>query len=316
MVQDEQILCIRIGGLGDLLAALPSLRLIRLARPGARLVLLGRRDYGGLLLRAKVVDEVADAGGAEFAGLLAGSGRGVVSRGSLLDRFSLVVGWMNSQERGREIEAALKAAGKECAIIGLSAAGGQAISRFFFARTAAALAPSPVLSTVDGAGTFEDCARLWVPAAGPESRERFVIIHPGSGAAEKCWPLDRFLELARRLGGRGFAGGIVLGEAEGRLAGELGLRGLPPDWRGVDRPPLSVLSYLLGRTCLYIGNDSGVTHLAAACGAPVLALFLEKNLPAWAPFGRSRTIAAPEMAAIGVLRVWEEAATILGLGGP
>jgi len=311
MVQDEQILCIRIGGLGDLLAVLPSLRLIRLARPGARLVLLGRRDYGGLLLRAKVVDEVADAGGAEFAGLLAGSGRGVVSMGSLLDRFSLVVGWMNSPERGREIEAALKAAGKECAIIGLSAGGGQAVSRFFFARTAAALALSK-----DGTESFEDCARLWVPAVGPESRERFVIIHPGSGAAEKCWPLDRFLELARRLGGRGFAGGIVLGEAEGRLASELGRGGLPPDWQGVDRPPLSVLSYLLGRTCLYIGNDSGVTHLAAACGAPVLALFLEKNLPAWAPIGRSRTIAAPEMAAIGVDRVWEEAAAILGLGGP
>jgi len=311
MVRNEQILCIRIGGLGDLLAALPSLRLIRLARPGARLVLLGRRDYGGLLLRAKVVDEIADAGGAEFAGLLAGSGRGIVSMGSLLDRFSLVVGWMNNPERGREIEAALKAAGKECSIIGLSATGGKAVSRFFFARTAAALALSK-----DGAGTFEDCARLSVPAAGPESRERFVIIHPGSGAAEKCWPLDRFLEVARRLSGRGFAGGIVLGEAEGRLAGELGRRGLPPDWQGVDRPPLSVLSYLLGRTCLYIGNDSGVTHLAAACGAPVLALFLEKNLPAWAPFGRSRTIAAPEMAAIGVLRVWEESAAILGLGGP
>jgi len=309
MVRDEQILCIRIGGLGDLLTALPSLRLIRLARPGARLVLLGRRDYGGLLLRAKVVDEIADAGGAEFAGLLAGSGRGVVSMGSLLDRFSLVVGWMNSPERGREIEAALKAAGKECSIIGLSAAGGQAVSRFFFARTAASL------EITTGPGLFEDCARLPVSAAGPESRERFVIIHPGSGAAEKCWPLDRFLDVARRLSGRGFAGGIVLGEAEGRLAGELGLRGLPPDWQGLDRPPLSVLSYLLGRTCLYIGNDSGVTHLAAACGAPVLALFLEKNLPAWAPFGRSRTIAAPEIAAIGVDRVWREAAAILGLGG-
>lgn len=236
--------------------------------------------------------------------------------GGLLDRFSLVVGWMNNPERGREVEAALKAAGKECAIIGLSAAGGETVSRFFFARTAAALAPSTILGTVEGMELFEDCARLWVPAAGPESRESFVIIHPGSGAAEKCWPLDRFLEVARRLSGRGFAGGVVLGEAEERLAGELGRRGLPPEWRGVDRPPLSVLSYLLGRTCLYIGNDSGVTHLAAACGTPVLALFLEKNLPAWTPFGRSRTIAAPEIAAIGVDRVWREAAAILGLGGP
>lgn len=309
MVQDEQVLGIRIGGLGDLLAALPSLRLIRLARPGARLVLLGRRDYGGLLLRAKVVDEVADAGGAEFAGLLAGSGRDVASMGRLLDRFSLVVGWMNSQERGREIEASLKAAGKECAIIGLSAAGGEAVSRFFFARTAASL------GIAAGPALFEDRARLPVPAAGPESKERFIVIHPGSGAAEKCWPLDRFLEVARRLSGRGFAGGIVLGEAEERLRGDLGRLSLPPDWQGMNQPPLTVLSYLLSRTSLYIGNDSGVTHLAAACGAPVLALFLEKNLPAWAPFGRSRTIAAPEMAAIGVDRVWEEAAAILGLGG-
>jgi ADP-heptose:LPS heptosyltransferase len=49
--------------------------------------------------------------------------------------------------------------------------------------------------------------------------------------------------------------------------------------------PLRVLGALLGRAGLYVGNDSGVSHLAAAAGAPTLALFGPTDPAVWAPVG-------------------------------
>jgi heptosyltransferase-3 len=305
MARNEEILCIRVGGLGDLLAALPSLGLLRRSLPGRRLILLGRPEYGKLLASAGVVDEVADAGGPEFADLLAGSEAAAASARPRLERFSRVFGWMNNRERGRAIEALLDSLGLRSAIAGFDSSSGRTVSRFFFERTAAALLLDP------DAATFDECARLPLPSVEP--RERLVVIHPGSGGIEKRWPLDRFLEIARRLADRGFVGGIALGEAEAGLVDEIKRAPLPPGWQGLDRPPLSFLSHLLGRAALYIGNDSGVTHLAAACGTLVLALFLDKYLSAWAPFGRTRILAAPAIADIETSRVWTEAAARLGL---
>jgi ADP-heptose:LPS heptosyltransferase len=62
---------------------------------------------------------------------------------------------------------------------------------------------------------------------------------------------------------------------------------------------------------VYIGNDSGITHLAAAAGTPVVALFGPGNPRVWAPRGRVRLIAKHDMRAIDVLEVFEAAAKLL-----
>jgi ADP-heptose:LPS heptosyltransferase len=74
--------------------------------------------------------------------------------------------------------------------------------------------------------------------------------------------------------------------------------------------PLRVLGALLARAALYVGNDSGVTHLAAAWGAPTLALFGPTDPAQWAPLGpRVRTLRAPDgrMPSLGVASVLEAA---------
>ena len=65
----KSILLFRLGGLGDLLVALPSFNLLRCAFPGARLDLVGRKDYGELLRDAGVFDAVFSADNAEWAPL-------------------------------------------------------------------------------------------------------------------------------------------------------------------------------------------------------------------------------------------------------
>jgi heptosyltransferase III len=111
--------------------------------------------------------------------------------------------------------------------------------------------------------------------------EQFLALHPGSGSTAKCWPNGRFAELAARLAGpERFL--VVLGPAESdqrweHLPGTLVARELP----------LRTLGALLSQAGLFVGNDSGVSHLTAASGAPTLALFGPTTPQVWSPVGRS-----------------------------
>lgn len=110
------------------------------------------------------------------------------------------------------------------------------------------------------------------------TREDFAVIHPFSGSLKKNWPLAKFRELSRKL-----------------------QRTMPVQWcAGPDDPPLDGailiedlydLACWLAKARLYIGNDSGITHLAAAVGTPVLALFGPTNPEIWAPRGSNVRVA-------------------------
>ncbi len=102
--------------------------------------------------------------------------------------------------------------------------------------------------------------------------KRFAAIHPFSGSPRKNWPLLHFRQLAAGLE-----------------------RTMPVAWcAGPDDPPLAdavriddlyQLACWLGSASLYIGNDSGITHLAAAVGTPTLALFGPTDPEVWGPRG-------------------------------
>ena len=106
----------------------------------------------------------------------------------------------------------------------------------------------------------------------PVERAAYMVIHPFSGSARKNWPLEKYRALAGKL-----------------------QRVMPVRWcSGVDDPPLEgavriddlyELACWLANARLYIGNDSGITHLAAAVGTPVLALFGPTSPEIWAPRG-------------------------------
>jgi heptosyltransferase-3 len=97
----------------------------------------------------------------------------------------------------------------------------------------------------------------------PEQPRTRILVHPFSGSPVKDWPLDRWDALASRVG------------AEFAI--------------GRDRQPLFEdlyqLACWLASAKLYVGNDSGITHLAAAVGTPVVALFGPTDPGIWAPRG-------------------------------
>ncbi|MFQ3535565.1 MAG: glycosyltransferase family 9 protein [Aggregatilineales bacterium] len=119
----------------------------------------------------------------------------------------------------------------------------------------------------------------------------YLIVHPGGGVnvgmrmLEKRWPAERFAELAERLAKRLDARIVVIGassdrEAVGRFKAALGHACL--DWS--ERFSLVETAALAVRAALYIGNDNGVGHLAAAAGARVLMIFGPSDPRRYAPF--------------------------------
>jgi heptosyltransferase III len=135
----------------------------------------------------------------------------------------------------------------------------------------------------------EDAAAARAFLSGLKPGTRLVAIHPGSGGETKNWPMESWAELGRRLTGAAPDVALLLveGEADAEPA-----KFLIEAWKDVPHLrarelPLPILAALFGEkeTALFLGHDSGITHLAAASrrDLPVIALFGPTDPAVWAP---------------------------------
>jgi ADP-heptose:LPS heptosyltransferase len=118
---------------------------------------------------------------------------------------------------------------------------------------------------------------------------RLVAVHPGSGGAAKRWPPHHFAALMDRIAGTGATPLLIEGPQDAEVALETrAARTLPhDDPRCTARElPITDLAALLARCVAYVGNDSGVTHLAALAGCPTVAIFGPTNPALWRPLGQ------------------------------
>lgn len=119
-----------------------------------------------------------------------------------------------------------------------------------------------------------------------------LILHPGSGSTHKVWP--HFEALASRLP----EAEVLLGPADKPMA---------VSNRCLKDLPLAQVADTLRECRAFVGNDSGITHLAAYWGAPVVALFGPTDPAVWGPIGRRvKLLRKPMLADISVDQVVEE----------
>jgi ADP-heptose:LPS heptosyltransferase len=121
-----------------------------------------------------------------------------------------------------------------------------------------------------------------------------VAIHPGSGGKKKRWPIENFFALADRLRDDGADLLFLSGPAEDAAAISA-IDTFVAGRNGVIHiriPELATVSALLSLCSLSIGNDSGISHLAAAVGCPVIALFGPTDSALWRPLGPHITVIA------------------------
>ena len=309
----KSILLFRLGGLGDLLVALPSVQLVKRRYPESSLSLVCRTEYGRLLEKTGVVDTVFPLEDSRWLPLFDDGPDTPEDFKKWLAEFNFILGWFQ-KETPRPFERKIfdRTASRGRFIV-YEPQSGIPVSRYFFDHTSALIDRR---SQADD--KFEDCHRLpSLKTKGrdqslprkpgtPALKKKSAVIHPGSGNENKCWPLENFLALIGLLHQKGIKGFLVTGEAEARMERTIRDSGLPSGWSWLHRPPLMELAGLLEEAAVYIGNDSGVTHLAAACGTPGLALFRKDIEVAWKPFGRIDVLSAEDIAAITVESVIEK----------
>ena len=301
IAKSVRFLILRGGAIGDFIVTLPAIAALRERWPSAYIELIGYPHVALLAREGKLVDHVDSLDKAGIARFFSHNPAFPDEQVAHIRSFDLVLSYLHDPE-------------------------GMVRNNLLLAGAKQVLYGSPIVNGTDHAvdHLIQPLESLAIYARGrhpqlsvpsdprwgqvlAEWGQRTALIHPGSGSPSKNWPIDRFIELARRLRERGQVQPVFLfGEADREIEQKIA-RDLP------DYPRFHSLSLLevagLMRACgLYVGNDSGISHLAAALGLPVVALFGPSSAVRWAPRGEKVTLLqAPDgaIASLSLDQVWE-----------
>ncbi len=117
--------------------------------------------------------------------------------------------------------------------------------------------------------------------------DAIIAIHPGSGSPKKIWPLRYWKKVLEYLGKHVKAVKVILsGPADEEVVSNLIGENCPDDFMVIRNWPLPALAGLLERSLLYLGNDSGLTHLATVLSIPTIAIFGSSDPDVWGPAGK------------------------------
>lgn len=275
---------IRGGAVGDFILTLPAIRLLRDSIPGVRVELLGYRPILALAEASGLAEEVRSIEHGALAGFFVPGGVLDPDWCGYFGSFDLVVSYLFDPDG--YFKANLGRAGVETLVEGTprvdESLGTHAASQL--ARPLESLAmflddPAPAIET--GPVPADLAARL---APGPSPR---VAIHPGSGSPRKNWGFENWVAVARALAARepGTRFVVTSGEAEHEtirafldLLQAAGIEALHAAER-----PLPEVASILGTCDLYLGHDSGISHLAGAVGTPAVVVFGPTDPQIWAP---------------------------------
>jgi len=277
------ILIIRPGAIGDTLLTLPVLQALRARYTHPYITLVGNAAVLPLACATGIVDDTSDYQAPQWSELFSSKGISTPSLQAQLQQVEMAICWLHDNEgivtsnlRRASIPQVITAPGRPTPNerIHIMTYLAQTIGiTFETAGARLALARTPHLLAL----------------ARTSTHAQTLAIHPGSGGASKCWPVERFAALIARLWQRHVPVLLLAGPAEETRLAELErLLPSPPDsslWHRLINVPLLEAAQQL-RSCRgYLGNDTGITHLAALLGVPTLALFGPSDPAIWQPQG-------------------------------
>lgn len=264
-----RILVLRGGALGDFIVTLPALRALRAKWPQAQIELAGNSLAAGLGQDAGWLDAVYSQHQARWAALYdpAPLPEGFAE---WLNTFDVIITFWPDPDGVLQNHLQRLRATIVCSHATVESS--PAAKHF-----CDALLPLGIVAE-NYEATLQAGPETTVTTAGLPT-EPFIAVHPGSGSKTKNWPLERWMQLIETWRRPTI---IITGEAETDLQG-------PPNalpyTRRVHNLPLRELRTLLRSAKVYLGHDTGVSHLAAAVGTPSLLLFGPTAPHIWAPPG-------------------------------
>lgn len=260
MAHPQITLVVHTGGIGDFLLCCPALLKISSSGP---LELLGNPDRLKLGLAAGIAQSVHDINHVGFESVFSEPNHRFRQ---FMKPFSRAIIWMSDESR--QIRESFQQCGLTDIYVfpGLPPTEWKGHASTYYSQCLGLSETSPLQLPID-----------------PHPLVHGIIIHPGSGGKFKNWPPDCYLDLANTLRKNNLQVSWCLGPAEDDFP-------LSPPERSIRIESLPELARILGSVRLYIGNDSGITHLAAAVGCPTIAIFGPTDPQKWAPVGKRVTI--------------------------
>ena len=283
MISPKTVVILHPGGLGDLLLAVPTIQSLRERWPCNEFLLCAHPQGGELLRECGLVDRSLSVQSTGCMALFGGMAPGDSLLRDWLSRCDLAVAW-TSDESGT-LAAALKRPGAAAAVVQSPFASTLTSihQRERYAEIVGVTAKqASVVERVSEA--FKADARTHLSGYGVSRRRPLAIIHPGSGSRHKCVKPEILLEVLEGL--EGFESLLIQGPADEEMIDRLLLRmpRAPIVLRGLS---VRLLAGVLLEADVFLGHDSGVTHLAAFLGIPTIALFGPTDPARWAPRGAS-----------------------------
>ena len=277
------------GGFGDLLLAVPAIRSLRERFPSHQVLLCGQDESAEFLADCGLVDRWLSAQSTACTALFGGAAPDDAFLRDWLCRCDLAIAW--TQDDAGTLAATLKDCG----------AADVMVESPFASRLSSIHQSERFLEIVGGQSGQASRAPLTVPNTVPEQAEAYLaglgvsrqrplaMIHPGSGSRHKCVTPAVLLPVLEGLEEEGMQPLLLDGPADHEMVQRLLIH--------MARHPILVsglsirlLAGILSQVDLFLGHDSGVTHLAALLGTPTVALFGPTEPGRWAPRGRAVTV--------------------------
>lgn len=301
------IMILHFGALGDLLLSLEALRGLRRRFPTHELLLVAQEGLGKLLQESGEIDAWLSRERLGVGELVGGLEIADRTFRDAMARCSHAVCWMaDTQEtvaknfRRHGLSRCLVTSFHSSELRGVHA-GERYLETLAPWGVAPAAAARPLTLVMSGPVREKIEARMdWCIG----SDAPILAVHPGSGSVHKCCPPDRLATAVRDLRAQ-WNGRVVVcrGPADrqsvARFVTEMGA--IPHEI--VEPESLAEMAHLLTYASLFIGHDSGLTHLAAALGVPTVAIFGPTRSEQWAPIGRHVSVVR---GGVCECRGWEE----------
>jgi heptosyltransferase III len=281
----NRILILRGGAIGDFVLTLPALKLLRDRFPKAHLEILGYPQIAALAEKRFYADAIRSIESASLAKFFAKGTELPAELVSYFGGFDLIVSYLSDPDK--ILQNNLKRCGTRMLLVGPSKLDNSAHAAVQLARPLEALG----LHLEDPAACVfpskedRDLARRYL-----EDHSRpIVALHPGSGSETKNWAIEKWIELGDLLFSAGYGLVVIAGEADEERAGTLESAWSGKPLRFVKHQPLPQLAALF-EDGLFIGHDSGISHIAAAAGARCILLFGWTDPAIWAPANKDVTV--------------------------
>jgi len=276
----KRILVIHSAGIGDMMLSVPALLLLREKFRPATIVEAGIPERLELLKAFGVIDEAISFERRLFA--LAFRREGPASElTEFLEGFDIVISWMGGGNLGENLK---RAGAKRLVCSALSEFKEGCHRSEFFLRSLSSLG---IMGEVPRFRLrFSNGKQGFGKSPPSESARPLLAIHPGSGHLSKAWPAENFSRVAERfISTRGGTILIIIGpndEVPGKELADILSPAKPIVVKG--KRLLEIARYL-EKADIYLGNDSGISHIAGAIGLPSIVIFGPTDPRLWAPLG-------------------------------